>query len=193
MDHSLQTMADHDVLALSLSKPNAFEVLVSRYEKAFLNKVFAIVKNKQEAEDIVQDTFVKIYVHGAKFKLQEGASFNSWAYRILLNTCFTYCKKRKREREFVSAVEPEVLQSFGGEENLDRKLNIDHFLFVLSKLPGSVSALLKKVMFEGKSHEDIALEEGKSVGATRTQLYRAREEFKRVDALYSSHAPTNGV
>lgn len=182
----IENKADHEVLALSLAQPSVFEILVSRYEQAFLNKVTAIVKNREEAQDIVQDTFVKIYIHGAKFKLQEGASFKSWAYRILLNTCFSYCKKRKREREFVSAVEPEVLQSFGALDDNERKLNLDHFLFVASKLPSATAKLLKKVMLEGKGHEDIALEDGMTVGATRTRLHRAREEFKKVDEVYAT-------
>ena len=182
----IENKADHEVLALSLAQPSVFEILVSRYEQAFLNKVTAIVKNREEAQDIVQDTFVKIYIHGAKFKLQEGASFKSWAYRILLNTCFSYCKKRKREREFVSAVEPEILQSFGALDDNERKLNLDHFLFVASKLPSATAKLLKKVMLEGKGHEDIALEDGMTVGATRTRLHRAREEFKKVDEVYAT-------
>lgn len=182
----IEDKADHEVLALSLTRPSVFEILVSRYEHVFLNKVTGIVKNREEAQDIVQDTFVKIYIHGAKFKLMDGASFKSWAYRILLNTCFSYCKKRKREREFVAAVEPEILQSFGVMDDNEQKLNLDHFLFVASKLPNVTAKLLKKVMLEGKGHEDIALEEGMTVGATRTRLHRAREEFKRVDSIYAT-------
>ncbi len=176
---------DADVLRLSLSRPNTFEVIVARYEQPFLHKVLAIVKNREEAEDIVQDTFVKIFIHGNKFHPQDGATFKSWAYRVLLNTCFSYLKKKNRQREFVSAVDPDVLQSFGETEDVERTRNIEHFLFVVSKLPVLVSSLLKKVMLEGKSHEDIALEEGVTVGAVRTRLHRAREEFKKVDKNFN--------
>lgn len=181
-----ESKTDHEVLALSLTRPSAFEILVSRYEQVFLNKVMGIVRNREEAQDIVQDTFVKIYIHGAKFKLMDGASFKSWAYRILLNTCFSYCKKRKREREFVAAVEPEILQSFGVMDDNEQKLNLDHFLFVASKLPSATAKLLKKVLIEGKDHDDIALEEGLTAGAARTRLHRAREEFKKVDEVYAT-------
>ena len=193
VENEIEKKDDHEVLARSLTQPKVFEILVSRYEQAFLNKVTAIVRNKEEAQDIVQDTFVKIYIHGAKFKLQEGASFKSWAYRILLNTCFSYCKKWKREREFVAAVEPEVLQSFGALDDTEQKLNLDHFLFVASKLPNATAKLLKKVALEGKGHEDIALEEGTTVGATRTRLHRAREEFKKVDADYAEQTTLPGT
>ena len=88
-------------------------------------------------------------------------------------------KEENREKEFVSAVDPEVLQSFGDVEDIEHKRNIEHFSFIISKLPVLVSSLLKKVMLEGKSHEDIAIEEGVTVGAVRTRLHRAREEFKK--------------
>lgn len=183
-----EKLNDVDVLSLSFSQPNLFEIIVSRYQQPFLHKILSIVKNREEAEDIVQDTFVKIFIHGSKFKPQDGATFKSWAYRVLLNTCFSYLKKKNREKEFVSAVDPEVLQSFGDMEDIDRTRNIEHFLFVISKLPVLVSSLLKKVMLEGKSHEDIALEEGVTVGAVRTRLHRAREEFKKVDKNYNQLA-----
>lgn len=186
----LENKDDYEVLTTSLTQPGAFEILVSRYEQPFLNKITAILKNREEAADIVQDTFVKIYINGAKFKPQEGASFKSWAYRILLNTCFSYCKKKKREKEFVAAVEPEILQSFGDPGDPERKLDLDHFMFIVSKLPNSTASLLKKVMLEGKSHEDLALEDGTTPGATRTRLHRAREEFKALDAEYASKNPT---
>lgn len=186
----LHSKDDVEVLSLSRSQPNSFEVIVSRYEQPFLHKIMAIVKNREEAQDIVQDTFVKIFIHSAKFQPQDGASFKSWAYRILLNTCFSHLKKKNREREFVSAVDPEILQSFGDVEDVERKLNVEHFLFIVSKLPNLVSSILKKVMLEGKSHEDIALEEGVSVGAVRTRLHRAREEFKKTDATYNQLSTT---
>lgn len=180
----IETKTDEELLVLSLLQPDAYEHLVSRYEEAFTYKVLSIVKNKEEAEDIVQDTFVKIYVHGRKFKPQEGATFKSWAYRVLLNTCFSRLKKLKREKEFVAAVEPEILQSFGEDSKEESKLNFDHFLFIVSKLTKSASKLLKKVMLEGKSHEQIASEEGISIEAARTRLHRARSEFKKVDRDY---------
>lgn len=176
---------DHEVLALSIKDPRVFEVLVDRYEEAFVNKIAAILKNKEQAQDIVQDTFVKIYLNAHKFELQEGASFKSWGYKILLNTCFTFCKKHNRQKDFVSNVDQDVLNSVsGGNSDYEKKLETDHFLFVVSKLPETFGKLLKLVAFEGKTHEDIAKEEGISVGAARTRLHRARREFKKIHANY---------
>src|SRR5712671_743960 len=117
-----ENRADDEVLTLSIKDPRAFEVLVDRYEQAFMNKISAILKNKEQAQDIVQDTFVKIYMNAARFEPQEGASFKSWGYKILLNTCFTYCKKKKREKDFVSNVDQDVLNSVSiGSNDFEKK------------------------------------------------------------------------
>ncbi len=174
---------DHEVLTLSTQDPRVFEVLVKRYEQAFLNKITAILKNKEQAQDVVQDTFVKIYLNAHTFELQEGASFKSWGYKILLNTCFTFCKKKNRQRDFVTNVDQDVLNmvSAGGSEQ-EKRLDTDHFLSVVSRLPEAFGKILKKVAIEGKTHEDVAEEEGITVGAARTRLHRARKEFKKVNA-----------
>src|SRR4051812_3634121 len=95
----IKAWKDEDVLYRSVEYPGAFGVLVDRYQKEFLRKVQRIVRNKDDAEDVVQDAFVKIYKNAHTFEVQEGAQFSSWAYKILLNTCFTFCKKRKREQQ----------------------------------------------------------------------------------------------
>jgi len=105
-----ENLKDEEILDLSQRSPKYFEILVHRYSQAFLRKVKPITKNEADANDIVQDTFVKIYLNGAKFRPVPGASFKSWAYKILLNTAFTWCKKRKREKEMILDIDPELAE-----------------------------------------------------------------------------------
>src|SRR5581483_12142225 len=100
--------ADEDVLSASFKHPHLFELLVERYEEAFLRKARTVVHNDQVPRDIIQDTFVKIYLYGKKFRPIEGARFSSWAYKVLMNVCFHWYKKMKREREFFSALEEDM-------------------------------------------------------------------------------------
>src|SRR6185369_10862663 len=88
---------DEELLVLSLSHPSLFALLVRKYEEPFLRKARSIVHDEEEAEDIVQEAFAKIYLNAGKFKKQEGASFSSWGYRILINTALTHYQKRKRQ------------------------------------------------------------------------------------------------
>ena len=72
-------LEDEMVLKLSLKEPVYFSALVDRYEASFLKTAFGIVRSRHEAEDIVQETFTKIYLNGSRFKKQPDARFKSWA------------------------------------------------------------------------------------------------------------------
>jgi RNA polymerase sigma-70 factor (ECF subfamily) len=102
-------MDDVKILQESINRPAAFALIVDRYQSAFLKKAGYILRNEDEAEDAVQDTFVKIYANANRFAAQEGASFSSWAYKILLNTCYSRYKKLKREGEFVTKMDQDLI------------------------------------------------------------------------------------
>src|SRR3989338_5353686 len=105
----LTKLADEEILAASRAKPYLFEILVDRYQEAFLRKASRILGYRPEVEDVVQETFTKIYVYSGNFAKQEGASFSSWAYKILMNTTFTHYQKLKRKGEMVANVDEEIL------------------------------------------------------------------------------------
>ena len=73
--------ADEELLKLSLEDPRYFSMIVDKYQDAFFRAAVRVVKQKEEAEDIVQEAFTKIYMNAPKFQKQEGASFKSWAIR----------------------------------------------------------------------------------------------------------------
>ena len=76
-DSTLPDLPDEKILTLARKQPELFEVLVDRYQDAFIRKALRITGKKEDAEDVVQETFVKIFIHADKFKVQEGASFKS--------------------------------------------------------------------------------------------------------------------
>jgi RNA polymerase sigma-70 factor (ECF subfamily) len=175
---------DAELLALSLEHPVYFEIIVNKYRDDFLRKITFMLKSKTEAEDVVQDTFVKIYIHAAKFKVQENASFKSWAYKILINTCYTYCQKRKKERIFVNNLDSDILDESGSlDPAFAKMIDKDRFLSVVTKLPNTFARILRLGVIEGKSQEEIAEAEQISVGAVRTRMHRAKNEFEKFKIL----------
>lgn len=90
---SARGLSDDEVLNRAVAQPWLFGVLLDRYQASFLRKAKAVLSDPRDAEEVVQDTFTKIYVNADKFIPQPGASFSSWAWRILLNTIFTRYKK----------------------------------------------------------------------------------------------------
>ena len=75
------TLPDEEILRLSLEDPSYFSVLVDKYQAAFLRKCLGIVHSKEEAEDIVQEAFVKIYRYADRFTKQEGIEFKK-AFKV---------------------------------------------------------------------------------------------------------------
>ena len=175
-------MSDEQVLAASIAHPSLFALLVRKYEEPFLRKAMSIVHSPEEAEDIVQETFTKIYLNAGKFKTVEGASFSSWGYRILINTALTHYAKRKREGGRVVELDEEIWALIP-DKNLrqfEKKEFVDEVASVLSRMPAPFAKALTSFFIDGKTQEEIAKEEGVSVGAIKTRVHRAKAEFKKV-------------
>lgn len=182
LEQAGEGMADEQVLAASIQHPSLFALLVRKYEEAFLRKAMSIVHEREEAEDIVQEAFTKIYLNAPKFKTVEGASFSSWGYRILINTALTHYAKRKRDGGRIVELDEEIWALIP-DKNLrqfEKKEFADEVSSVLSRMPASFAKALTSFFIDGKTQEEIAKEEGVSVGAIKTRVHRAKIEFKKI-------------
>lgn len=181
---------DEDVLAASLSHPSEFALLVRKYEEPFLRKARSILHEEDAAVDTVQEAFTKIYLNAPRFKAVEGATFSSWGYRILINTALTKYMRRKREQGNRADLDEEIWALIP-DRNLRQfeKLTLqDEVTSVLSRIPASLAAVLTKFLLEGKSQEEMAHEEGVSVGAIKSRVHRAKAEFRRVYKTFNQNA-----
>ena len=184
----LEGSSDEEVLALSIKYPHQFEVLLLRYQDAFIRKAESIVRSTEEAEDITQEAFAKIYLNAARFKVVPGASFKSWGYRILINTALTHYQKRKREWQGSAPLDPEFYEALPDTtmrqfEKLDAR---EYMISVLSKMPEHLGRILSLHFLDGKPQKEIAQEEGMSVGAVKTRIHRAKKEFKKIAGEFIS-------
>lgn len=177
-----EALSDEEVLTLSLSDPSFFAILVRKYEEPFLRKATSIVREREEAEDIVQEAFTKIYLAGARFKKQEGASFSSWGYRILVNTALTHYARAKRRNGRVVELDDEIWKLIPDRDlrQFEKKELEDVVASVLSRMSPVFAKALAAFFIEGKSQEEIADKEGVSVGAIKTRVHRAKDEFRKV-------------
>ncbi len=173
---------DEELLSASISHPSLYALLVRKYEQPFMRKALGIVRVKEEAEDVVQEAFTKIYINAAKFKKQEGASFSSWGYRILINTALTHYQKQKRQGGRQVELDEEIWALIPDKNmrQFEKKEFMDEVASVLSRLPEPFARALNAFFIEGKSQEEMATEEGVSVGAIKTRVHRAKKEFKKV-------------
>lgn len=171
---------DEVILAKSQSSPWLFGILIKRYEAAFMRKARSIIHNPLDAEEVVQDTFTKIYINADKYEPQSGAKFSSWAYRILMNTAFTRYQKLVKNNERFSSMDPEYEQHYGSwtlHSGFNDKQ--DAIERILEKLPGHFSFVLRLHYLERWSHQDIADETGEQVGSVKARIHRAKAAFRK--------------
>jgi RNA polymerase sigma-70 factor (ECF subfamily) len=177
---TMREKSDEEILAYSITHPEAFTVLLERYQDAFVRKAYSVLKRQEDAEDVVQEVFSKIYLYADRFVSIEGASFKSWGYRILLNTAFTRYQKVKRDRGAIADLDPEFYESLADTTTRQfEKFEVsDLIVSALAKLPEQMAHILRLQFLEGKSHQEIAEEEGISVGAVKTRVHRAKESLR---------------
>lgn len=179
---ALEDLPDEKILTDSLKHPALFGILVDRYQEAFLRKAEGIVHSPEEAEDIVQETFAKIYFNARRYTPQEGATFRSWAYKILVNTTFTHYQKLKKKSGVSLELDPELWDilpdpagNFYDEDSMR-----DYVASFLARMPSQLAHPLRLHFLENYSQKEIAEMEKTSVSAVKTRIYRAKKEFQRL-------------
>lgn len=170
---------DDEVLAASRRNPELFSILVERYEAAFLRKAKSILYTPEDAEEVVQDAFTRIYLYADRYQPQEGASFSSWGYAILIRLAFTRYQKMKKLRGRTLDMDPEAYERLADTSEFVEDLTMrDEVLIALSRIPEASARVLRLQFLEGKSQEEIAELEGSSVSAVKTRVHRAKKLFK---------------
>ena len=170
---------DDEVLAASRRDPEVFSLLVERYEAAFMRKARSILYTPEDAEEVVQDTFTRIYLYADRYQPQEGASFSSWAYAILIRLAFTRYQKMKKLRGRTLDMDPEAYERLADTSEFVEDLTMrDEVLMALSRIPEASARVLRLQFLEGKSQEEIAELEGSTVSAVKTRVHRAKKLFK---------------
>ncbi len=182
-----EPIPDEEILRQSLKEPSMFKLLVDKYQEPFLRKAWGIVRKQEDAEDIVQDAFVKIYRYGKNFEKRAGIEFKSWAYKILMNTAFTHYQDIKKKSSSVEFLDPvlydEGEKPLGYTQDLaamsDAKQVVKQ---VVEKMPEHLGRILGLYYLEDKSYKDICKIEKISMTTLKMRLFRAKRLFKSLSA-----------
>lgn len=172
-DHYIQMVKDGDT--------NAFSVLVERYKNMVFTLSLKMLKAREEAEEVSQDTFVKIFRSLSKFNGE--SKFSTWVYKIAFNTCLDRIKKNKRSQpvvtmnEFTEQQAISLLNGFDSTEEKERKQMIQD---CVRWLPGEDSFLLTLYYFEEQSLDEIAKIIGITANNVKIRLYRSRKKLASV-------------
>lgn len=165
----------------------AFEWIVQRYRPGLYNLILRMVKDPQEAEDIVQETFVKAYAALSSFS--EEYAFSTWLYKIAINHCIDHFRKKKLPTFSLDR----TIETKNGElkrDFPDRGLTPEasvlrterHRLIreAIEKLPEHYRVVIVLRHQEERSYEEIARILGVPLGTVKARIFRARELLKKM-------------
>jgi RNA polymerase sigma-70 factor (ECF subfamily) len=162
----------------------AFREIVERYQAKVFSIIYGILRNHNDAEDIAQQVFSKIYFSIKNFDFR--SSLLTWIYKITVNECYDYLrKKRVRKLVYESDFSEEDAQRLQNTETaIDQRPAVDTQLVhrdMVVKLLGKLSTedrsllLLKEV--EGHSVEELAQMTGMNENTIKVKLFRARQKL----------------
>ena len=156
----------------------AFELLLDRYQHKAFRLAYSMLGNEASAEEMVQDTFLRIWKALPSYR--GDASLSTWIYAITRNRCLTR-RKDLRERRSISIEEPSVKAAVdsllaskpeGGERLPDSAM-------LLAQLSPPYREVLRLFYLEEKSYEEVAAMLGLPIGTVKTYLHRARKQLAR--------------
>lgn len=160
---------------------NAFAVLVDSYKDLVFTLALRMVKNREEAEEVSQDTFIKAFKSLDKFKGK--SKFSTWIYRVAYNTCLDRLKKIKREYHVVAIDEFTEHQVKTLDNALDQMEQDEHKQKIqecLQLLPGDDSFLLTLYYFEELSLGEISKVVNLTANNVKVKLFRSRKKLTAI-------------
>lgn len=162
----------------------AFSMLVAAYEKNVFNVALQMTGNREDAQDMAQEAFLKAYTSLSSFR--GDSRFSSWLYRIVSNVCLDYLRRQNRrpkssltveddEGETVELDIPDESQS--PEALLERKLTREAVRRGLRELPPEQRQILLLREIQGLSYDEIAEAMDLEPGTVKSRIFRARKKL----------------
>ncbi|KAF2515909.1 sigma-70 family RNA polymerase sigma factor [Flavobacterium zhairuonense] len=178
----MSTMNDqHYIDRILQGETNLFAVLVDRYKDMIFTLSLKMVKNREEAEEAAQDTFIKVYNSLSKFK--GDSKFSTWIYKISYNNCLDRLKKNKKEDlnisidEFSSHLVKTMDNALSALEDNERKQAIQN---CLNLLPREDNFLLTLFYFEDQNLEEIGKIMNINANNVKVKLFRSRQKLATI-------------
>jgi len=162
----------------------AFREIVERYQSKVFSIIHGVVRQRNDVEDIAQQVFAKVYVSIKSFDFR--SSLITWIYKITVNECFDYLRKRKvRKLVYESDLsEDEVRRVDNSEPLTGRQVPVDatlarrdYVLKLLTRVSEEERMLLMLKEVEGYSVEELAEKTGMNENTIKVKLFRARQKL----------------
>jgi RNA polymerase sigma-70 factor (ECF subfamily) len=165
---------------------NAFSFIVDRHKDKTYNLAFRICANREEAEEIAQDSFLKAFRSLKGFKMK--SSFATWLYRIVYNSAISHVRIKKRGILYIEDFPADFIDFTGSnisEEESEKEFINSIINFALQKISTEERSLISLYYYEEMNVEEISEITGISKSNVKVKLFRARqrmlEEIEKVE------------
>lgn len=156
---------------------NCQKTLFNRYASPLLGVCQRYARNKEDAEDILQDSFIKIFGKLEQFKAE--GSFEGWMRRVVVNTALKKYTVNRYTKEFSVEHIFEVAEAASTESSSFSHLSEKDLLILINNLPDGYRLIFNLYVVEGYQHDEIANMLGIQASTSRSQLVKARQLLQR--------------
>ncbi len=156
--------------------PQAMEAIYERFNRPLFSLIYRYTSNREVAEDLLQDVFLKIFSNLDSLRKTE--TFVSWMYRIAVNTCFGYLRGSRSQIQRtvpLNNVQERIGKDAAKSSDRLMKKSLDD---AIQSLPTKMKAIFLLHDVQGFKHEEIAPMLGCSVGTSKSQLFKARLKIR---------------
>lgn len=154
---------------------SAFTKLIMRHKEKVKNLCYVTLGDSDSIDDIMQDVFINVYKHLDSFRFE--AKFSTWLYRITVNKCRDFLRKKKVRSVFVPIDNQYNLHS--KNPRLDHEPDLPHLLnAAIERLPEKLKLPLIMRDVEGFSYKEIAEKLELEIGTVKSRIFRARETLR---------------
>jgi RNA polymerase sigma-70 factor (ECF subfamily) len=163
-----------------------FRTLVIKHKEKVRNLVFVTLGDTEFVDDISQDVFISVYHKIREFRFE--SKFTTWLYRITVNKCRDYLRKKKVRSIFVPIGDTDrEYPTKPSSESMDIPQLVQN---AISKLPDKLKVPLVLRDIEGLTYKEIADQLGTEVGTIKSRIFRARETLKIILEPYQKELRT---
>lgn len=159
---------------------SVFRLLVDKYKDVSFSLACSILSNEQDAEDALQESFIKAYNGLKRFK--HSSSFSTWLYKIVVNTCMTKYQKQSKERKIIDA-SSDINTEISDTSSLFNEIVLNERKDIVNKVLESVkeeeSLLLRLYYLADLSIAEIKEITGFSDSKIKVSLHRARKSLQK--------------
>jgi len=181
-DKNFREKTDEELVNLALVSKDYFLYLMRRYEGKLLAFILRISSfSHDDAEDILQEVFIKIYENLNDF--DTNLKFSSWAYRITHNQVISHYRKAKARPQAVSLdLNDKILANLSSDLDIRKEIDINYFRKNVKKVLANLDIKYREVLIlkflEEKSYKEISDILKKPMGTVATLINRAKKEFR---------------